>query len=318
MTADKKTLPVLLAAFLLLTLPGCNDGTKTTGDISKNNSRNLTDRKQVANNSTAADDRLYFGKDWADQARSRNASSSRGSSGSAASSQQPHSTWSLVLGTFTGQNHRAAAEQMVQQLPVIAPQVRGARVHTTSKGSMVVYGHYTGRDDPQAEADQERFKAIEYQGRPVFNRVILARLDLRAQQGELHPYDLLSARKAHPNVNPLYTLDVALWDDFGSGQLSYDEIRRRAEEDAARLRRQGFEAYFYHDDVNKRSVVTVGLFDRRAIHPTSGLYSSEVTDLIKRHFPQRLVNGEPLLVGTRGNPNNARPQQPVLVLVPSL
>lgn len=213
---------------------------------------------------------------------------------------------------------------MVSQLGAIAPQANGARVHTTAKGSMVVYGQYAGRDDPRAEADQERLKQVKYQGRTVFDRIILTRLDLRLTHGQLSPHDLLSARRLHPKVDPLYTLDVAIWianedSKAGRDRISHQEIKRRAEAHAAQLRNQGFDAYFYHDDANKRSIVTVGLFDRRAINSVSGLYSSEVTDLVKR-FPARLANGEPAWeykdkyfprLGTK-------PQTPVLVLVPSL
>jgi hypothetical protein len=230
-----------------------------------------------------------------------------------------------VLGTFTDANHQSAAQNMISELRSIAPSVRGLRVHPTAKGSMVVYGAYPSREDESARRDIERLKAIKYQNRQVFPRVILTYLDLRPLQGELNPNDLRAAREAHPKVNPLYTLDVAMWDDFGSGQMKYEEIRRKAEAYATQLRLLGYDAYFYHDDVNQRSLVTVGLFDRTAINSTSGLYTSNVTDLIRRSFPQRLVNGEPMFeyqdtyANKRKEDNvKLKPQTPVLVLVPDM
>lgn len=239
------------------------------------------------------------------------------------------SMWTLVLGTFTAIGHQDAANQMLANLRLIAPQVTGARVYTTPKGSMVIYGSYTSRDDPAAKADEQRLKAITYQNHPVFNRVILTHLDLRLAQGDLSPLDLLSARKAHPKVDPLYTLDVAIWltndDPKAADRITFAEVKKKAENYARQLRVQKFEAYFYHDDANQWSTVTVGLFDRRSIDSRSGLYSNEVTALVKR-FPARLVNGEP--VYQFANPreakkehpdmSKAKPQTPRLVLVPSM
>jgi hypothetical protein len=157
--------------------------------------------------------------------------------------------------------------------------------------------------------------------------VILTNLDLRPLKGELHAYDLLSARKAHPKVNPLYTLDIAIWDDFDSNEMTWAEIKRKAEAYAMQLRQEGYEAYFYHDAPNERSTVTVGLFDRTAINSTSGLYSSEVTELIRKRFPQRLVNGEPMFEYEKPFENKrakdkdkikTKPQTPVLALVPDM
>jgi hypothetical protein len=229
----------------------------------------------------------------------------------------------LVLGTFTEGDHIAAAQRMIADMPRVAPQVQGARVHTTAKGSMVVYGRYDDREDPRAKQDQERLKQITANGRKVFNRVPLTRLDMRLTKGKLSPLDLLSARRAHPNVDPLYTLDVALWltnDDRKLGEIvTVDDVRQRAETYAKQLRAQGHEAYFYHDEANNRSIVTVGLFDRRAINQKSGLFSPDVTDLMKK-FPVRLANGEPVeTLKARFLPQlGTQPQTPVLVLVPTM
>ena len=182
----------------------------------------------------------------------------------------------------------------------------------------MVFGDYAGREDSKADKDQAWLKGIKYQNRNVFNRVMLTHIDLRGE-GQLHPHDLLSARRAHPKVNPLYTLDVALWDDFDAGKMKVEEIRKKAEAYASQLRKQGHEAYFYHDEVNKRSIVTVGLYDRKAINPQSGLFSFDVDQAMKK-FPVRMVNGEELHeFKDKYNPMlGTKPQTPKLVEVPTL
>lgn len=315
---DKTLAATLLVAFSAVVAVSCNDRKTTAGDLSKNSP------PPVRNAGGAADKpepepELYFGEDWEQKAGGRIAGPGQQSTANDAQ----YSTWALVLGTFTEGDHAAAAMRMIGNLQVIAPQVQGARVHTTPKGSMVVYGRYKDREDPSAKADQEKLKQITNQGHQVFKRIPLTRIDMRLAQGQLSPLDLLSARRAHPNVDPLYTLDVAIWmaneDKSLGGIVTPDEVRRKAEAYAKELRAKGHEAYFYHDDVNKRSIVTVGLFDHRAIHPKSGLYSSDVTSVIKQ-FPQRLANGEPVLtLKARFVPQlGTQPQTPVLVLVPTM
>lgn len=319
-TSHKTCIFTLWVAFLTAWLSGCASPVPASNAPAAQASQT----KSTAQRPPASEPPLYFGENWEQAASGKPTGSTPpkgGASTSGDAAPRESSIWSLVLGTFSNEAHEQAAHQMLANLPTIAPQVQGARVHTTAKGSMVVYGKYTGRDDPRVAADETRLKAITYQGRPVFNRVILTRLDMR-MQGQLHPYDLLSARRAHPKVDPMYTLDVALWmsqTDDPKDRLPYDEAKRRAESYASQLRAKGDEAYFYHDDERQWSIVTVGLFDRRAINPRSGLFSEDVTQLMKR-FPERLVNGEPLEVyKDPKRPSEGTYKQPAkLVLVPMM
>lgn len=227
--------------------------------------------------------------------------------------------WTLVVQTFTEGDTTAAAQRMISEMKTIAPEVQNLGIHPSHNGAMVVYGQYKSREDPKAAEDKAWLKTVKYQNRPVFPRVSLTHLDLRPLQRDLHPYDLNYARREHPKVNPLYTLEVAVWDDLESGKLPYAEIQRKSEAYVMQLRTAGYEAYFYHDDVAKRSMVTVGLFDKSAINAISGLYSDAVTALIKR-FPARLVNGEPMgeLIDRFRPEVGIKPQSPALVLVPDM
>ncbi len=103
------------------------------------------------------------------------------------------------------------------------------------------------------------------------------------------------------------------------GFARFNEIREHAESYTRKLRAQGFEAYFHHDDDRRLSMITVGLFDQTAIDAQSGLLSPPVEHLMRR-FPQHLVNGEPLSepVDRLRPRRGTRIQKPLLVLVPRL
>lgn len=231
----------------------------------------------------------------------------------------PAAHWTIVLATFSATGHQQAAARALGQLSTIDPQLAGARVHTTAKGSMAVYGAYESAESADAQRDLAWIKQITVDGRPAFPRAMLTRIRRTPSRGPTHPYDLTSARRRHPTVDPLYTLEVAIWSDFESGKLSREEIRRRAETHATELRGNGFEAYFFHDDDKRISSVTVGLFDRTAIDNRTMIYSPELTALMKQ-FPARLVNGEPLRepIDSQRPSRGTRVQQPSLVLVPDL
>ena len=311
----------------IFAISSCNDQAKSGSDLSANG-RNTAPSKST---DTLREEPLYLGQDWEHQGRSRGGiakeagvTPASGATTAENAAARANAIWTLVLGTFSDGDHQASAKQMLVNLPQVAPQVRGATVHSTPRGSLVIFGSYTGRDDEAAKRDQEWLKSIKYQDRSVFNRVILTRLDLRLTQAQLHPHDLLSARRAHPDADPLYTLDVAIWmadpeAKSAKERLTYEQVKQKAESYAAELRARGDEAYFYHDDVNQWSVVTVGLFDRRAIDSRSGLYSADVDALIRR-FPVRLANGEPLMeFKNRLLPKQGtRPVMPKLVLVPRM
>lgn len=233
---------------------------------------------------------------------------------------QPQSpyVWSIVLQTFTEGDHRAAAGRMISQLPSIDPILAQARSHTTSSGSMVVYGEYDSPDSSAAQSDLDLIKGITISGRPVFGRAMLSRINLNAARGQYGQYELLSVRQRYPNVDPLYTLDIAIWGtDEETGSLTLEQAQAEAEAYARRLRAQGVDAYYHHDPDRGFSTVTVGLFDHNAIDPASGLYHRDVQAFLRR-FPNRLVNGEPLhvYIDPQRPDLGTEAQAPRLVLVP--
>lgn len=227
------------------------------------------------------------------------------------------SFWTIVLRTFTQVGHQQAAATMAESCAQINPQLGAARPHTTSKGSMVIYGAFDDSQSPDAQKELEWVKGLAIRGRPVFPRAMLTRIDVRKASGQYRVNELMSVRRQYPNVKPLYSLQVAVWGDFESGKLSEQEIQSQAEAYVRKLRAAGYDAYFHHDVDKKLSSVTVGLFNHTAVDAQAGIYSPEV-DQLMRKFPQHLVNGEPLLepLDSKRPELGTRVQTPRLVLVP--
>lgn len=249
-----------------------------------------------------------WGTDWA---RTADRPAAAGSTGSG-------TVWTIVLATFPPQaGQEAAAQNMVRQLRGVAPDLEDLWVHPTRNGTIVATGRYDSPDSPQAQADLQRVKAIEIQDRPAFARAMLTRITIRPSAASLHPYALMSVRLRFPTTDPLYTLEVGIWSDFESGELTLDEIHRKAEAQARELRNRGYDAYFYHDDDKRISSVTVGVFDHKAIDQRTGLYGPQLQALMEQ-FPAHLVNGERLLEPMDGrNPaRGMRVQKPMPVLIP--
>lgn len=318
-TAYKTLFQGLAVAICSCFLAGCGDGQPARSGFEPG--RKKVVQPGVATTQRPAQDRpADWGDDWRgpDRSRTDGARDTTGRRPAPARSGQPTTIWTLVLQTFSQEGHRQAAATMAQELRTAAPQLAEARVHTTSNGSMVVYGNYQSAQDPAAQRDKKAVKQITIGGRQAFPRAMLTRIRLQPAPGTMHPFALMSLRQLHPKVDPLYTLQVAVWGDFDSGKLTLEQIHRAAVAYATELRVQNFEAYFHHDDDQRLSIVTVGVFDRRAIDPQTGFFSPEVDALLRR-FPAHLVNGEPLLeIRNRRDPRNRQPQTPRLVEVPQL
>lgn len=229
--------------------------------------------------------------------------------------------WAIILVTFASDDHAQQAAAAQQQIRQSIPELAGCRVHTTAKGSMIVIGRYKGPTDPAAKADLERTKQIEVNRAKAFPQAWLSRIDKRTAESAKDAVDLLSVRQLHPNVHPLYTLQIAVWSDFESGQLTTAQIRQKAEAYARELRTKGVEAYYWHGADGKISLVTVGLYDRTAIDTESGLRSPELEAMMKK-FPNHLVNGEtmqePVPGGKKRKTMETRLQKTRLVVVPKV
>ncbi len=227
--------------------------------------------------------------------------------------------FAIVIATFTGSGHESVAEstrsQLGMQIPALAQNMS---VRQRSRGSVLTFGDYQGYDDEMAQRDIKMLRSLRApQGGQLFAQILLMKFKPPLMRRELHPYDLWTIRREFPTVVPIFTLEVAVWGDFDSGEFPRDRRRSSAEGYATELRKKGFEAFFYHNDEAELSSVTIGLFGHTAVDAETGFYSPEVEAMLSR-FPSRLVNGEEV----RAYFNPAKPelgsniQPPCLAEVP--
>jgi len=222
--------------------------------------------------------------------------------------------WGIVLQTFSQDDHAARAQSALKSIRSRWPQLEGAYVRQVGGGSAVLIGSFSGPTDPRAKQQLDQFKQIvDGRARP-FALAMLTRFE--ANPGAMGQFDIRRTRERFPNQNPLYSVQVAVWSDLGSGELSLAEVKQRAESYCKQLRTRGIEAYVFHDGGTKTSSVCVGIFGKDAYDPRSTLYSAEVEAVLRR-FPKHLVNGEPLMLPyDKSDPSKLRAQPPTLVEVP--
>ncbi|MCH2148506.1 MAG: hypothetical protein MK095_03655 [Phycisphaerales bacterium] len=248
---------------------------------------------------------LDFGDDWAaiEQHLNRGGSTTSGNSGRSRDgvdfsgrqvvNQGPG--FGIVLGSFGHDAGRAAAQEYKDRLAVLVPEVApGLRVSTVAEGTLVSYGDYSGWKDPAAKEDLNRLRDITINNKQVFRTAILTEIKPKRESDQIAEDELLWVRVKYPDIRVLYTLEVALWGDFESGNWPAQQRRSAAAKYARSLRSQGIPAFYYHDEGRNMSMVTVGVFDHTAIDASSGLKSAQVERFMLQ-FPQRMVNGEPLL-----------------------
>ena len=224
--------------------------------------------------------------------------------------------WSVLLASVTGADHQANANAIREEVVRRYPQLNDAYVSTTQRGSVVLVGHFTGPQDPAAQAELKVVKEINEGNMRAFPRAMLTRMGAGAEAGPPGPNDLRIVRRTRPNAT-LYSLQVAVWSAFGTDELKMSDIKRSAETLCRQLRAEGNEAYYFHDFDTKTSIVTVGVFGADAYDSKSTLYAPEVEAVMKK-FPKHLVNGEELLmpVDMRDPTGKTMPQSPRLVEIP--
>jgi len=232
---------------------------------------------------------------------------------------QTKDQYAIVVATFTGDQHAESATSTRAQLSMQYPGLGTMLVlRPRSRGSVLTYGDYAGYDDAQAKKDIAMLRRIPTaQKTPLFAQVMLMKFKASRHNERLHPHDLWTVRREFPTMVPIFTLEVAIWSDFDSGEFPNARRRAAAERYANELRLKGYEAFFYHNDEAQMSSVTVGLFGHNAVDAETGFYSYEVDAMLSR-FPVRLVNGEEVFVYfDPSNPSlGSSVQPPILAEVP--
>ncbi len=224
--------------------------------------------------------------------------------------------WSVLLGTFSGEDHEVRAAEFETEVQRRYPVFGEVFIEPRRGGSMVVAGRFASTDDPAAQEALALAKGITAGGGRPFAAAMLVRRTTAADAAPPKPYDLRSLRARYPGRAEIYTLQIGVWGTFGTREIDPNEVRRRAELEVARLRAQGYEAWFHHDPDSELSTITVGSFGADAYDPRSTLYAPEVERLM-RAFPKHLINGEEVLVpADQRRAGELRPQGPRLVEVP--
>ena len=149
--------------------------------------------------------------------------------------------YGIVLATFPGAGSAEAATSLRLQLASAFPGLASKiLLHDRRNGWVVAFGDYTGFDDPRARQDIEMIRRLRGpRGNQLFPQVLLTRFRAPRAMSDLHPLDLWSVRQEYPDIDPLYTLDIAIWGDFESGQWSASKRRSAAEHYAAEVRKRG-------------------------------------------------------------------------------
>jgi len=223
--------------------------------------------------------------------------------------------WGVLLLSFTGEEHLESAKAACRQLRQRYPILKDSYVREKSNGSVVLVGRFSAVDDPAAKPLAKQVQALQDGDERPFARAFLTRVE-PAKRGSSGALELRRLRDENPDVRELYSLEVAVWSDFGSGEISLDEIRRQAEAHTKKLRSQGYMAFYQHDDDKRMSMVTVGAFGKDAYDTKTMVYSDEV-EAIRKNFPKLLVNGEELLRPVMRGSKEVTPERPILILVPN-
>lgn len=223
--------------------------------------------------------------------------------------------WSVLLGTFTGEDHATAANAARERLAARIPEVNTCFIRRVQQGSVLLVGRFSGPADPAAQAKLKELKALVVDGQRPFATAMLTRVATDAEPPG--PYDVRRLRQRFPNVKPLYSLQVAAWSTFGEKGSSRPEMRTAAENYCKELRAKNVEAWVHHDDDSGTSIVTVGHFDHTAYDSKSTLFSPDV-ERFKKQFPRHLVNGAEVLIpiDPRKPDGAKRPQGCQLVEIP--
>lgn len=237
-------------------------------------------------------------------------------SGSAAASE---AAWSIVIVAYQGDDRDNLARQALQKVRTQGglPQ---AYLDTRGNSLVVAFGQYGSADDPEAQADLARIRAMDIEGGRPFAAAVLA--PPIALAGGNPEFDLAQVRKRQGDW-ALYTLQIGFY-GLARGDRSrptaeqHREWRALAEQGATQLRREGEQAFYYHGP--NGSAVTIGVFGVEDFDPSVAGESPAIRALRAR-YPYNLLNGKAVRERIRGlpkdDPKAYRLQPSSLVAIPS-
>ncbi len=226
--------------------------------------------------------------------------------------------WTIVIAAFTTDTPELSREGQAQ---AALSRVRGleglgdAFVTTRGKSIMLAYGRYDSPDSSRAKSDLQRIRGLEVEGQRPFAGSFLIPPPRSSRAGSTPELDLLNARRTF-GPRAKYTLQVGRYAraDFAPpSESERKEFRKAAEDAAAKLRKEGEQAFYYHAET--MSLVTIGLFDDADL-PRKDRPASAALRELQARFPNNLLNGAGVRIRRAGDPGEGRLEPSLVVATP--
>jgi hypothetical protein len=213
----------------------------------------------------------------------------QGPAAAKARGEQSEGVWTIAIaGVREDRELARAALERVQTLGGL----REAYLDERDKTLVVAYGRYASAADPKAQADLKRIREFQHNGERPFSGAVLTPPPNLTVLGSIPELDLNTVR-ADTLRRAKYTLQVGVYGRLDNKPPSVSdlaEFRRLAEQAAAKLRREGDEAYYYHG--RSKSMVLVGAYDETEYDEKNpGLGDGMRLRAAREKFPYNLVNG---------------------------
>lgn len=220
------------------------------------------------------------------------------------------SYWRIVIVSVSGPEAKQTAEMALWKVQNVGMLPDAYLMQIEENAWRVCYGRYAGATDALAQADLRRIRAMKVGAETPYQNATLAPPD-NDELPITSPFDLRSVRQSLPEDQARYTLAIAFYTRADLGTPSKEELaecRKLAEEAAAKLRRDGDQAFFYHGP--NGSQVTIGIFGPNDHDPVKmpGLESPALKAARAKH-PHYLLNG----MGQRRTVNTTSGKQKIMI-----
>ncbi len=224
--------------------------------------------------------------------------------------------WTVVLSAFRGADAQANANRLLEQVRE-TPELASAFTEKRGESVIVGIGRFAQPADPQARKTLDMVHGLTgtlpgtaNAVRP-FGSAFLAPPDAQGLIGARPEYNLTQAQREF-GKDALFTLQVGVYGNVDPTKRATPadvaEFRKLAEDAAAKLRKEGELAFYYHSD--DKSMVTIGVFGNDAV----GRSEPVTLRQLRERFPHNLYNG----AGIRVRQGGREVVQPsVLVKVPT-
>ena len=224
--------------------------------------------------------------------------------------------WTVVLSAFRGPDAQESASRLVEQIRQ-TPELAGAFTEKRGESVIVGLGRFPQPADPQARQTLDMVHSLTGTTpgaatavRP-FASAFLAPPETQTLVGSRPEYNLAQARREF-GKDALFTLQVGVYGNVDPAKRATPadvaELRMLAEDAAAKLRKEGELAFYYHSA--DKSMVTIGVFGNDAV----GRNEPATLRQLRARFPHNLYNGAGIRVRQAGRESV---QPSVLVKVPT-